>query len=301
MKAAGITTARFDLTWSDLEPSRGTFDPATVSKLDAVLAAMAAEGVQPIITVMSTSGWANNNAGRWVPPTNMQDYGDALRFLAARYVGRSPRVVWEIWNEPNDPSFWQPSPNATQYTAMLEAAYTSIKSVDPGATVLGGSILHNDLRYLDRMYAAGARGFFDGLSLHPYTVGGVGPADRDIAHNGYFSFTLAVEQMEEEMARYGQPNEPIWITEMGWPTSVVSDSTRATYLQQAVGLVRTWPYVRAVCPYVLDQTDDSSFGLVTSIGIPTASWSTYAAEATLSSTSAAASTTRAAARTPRTE
>lgn len=277
MRAAGITTARFDLTWGDLEPARGYFDPAVVSKLDNVLEAMQASGVQPIIMVLSTPGWANNNAGRWVPPTNMQDYADALRYLAARYAARSPGVVWEVWNEPNDPHFWQPSPNAGQYAALLRAAYKAIKDVDPAATVLGGSILFNDRKYLDHLYAAGARGYFDALSLHPYTTAGIGPSDPDSAHNGYFSYLLTAPQMEQEMAKYGDPNKPIWITEMGWPTSDVGDSTRALYMRQAVDLVRSWPYVRSVCPYVLDQIDDPSYGLVSSTGASTSSWLGYSA------------------------
>jgi hypothetical protein len=208
----------------------------------------------------------------------MQDYADALKFLAARYAHRPPQVVWEVWNEPNDPSFWQPAPNAAQYAAMLRAAYRSIKSLDPDATVLGGSIVFNDRKYLDRLYAAGARGYFDALSLHPYATGAIGPTDPDAAHSGYFSFLLTVPQMEQEMAKHGDPNKPIWITEMGWPTSEVRESTRALYLRQAVDLARSWPYVKAVCPYVLDQVDDQSYGLVSSTGSATLSWRSYSAE-----------------------
>ena len=52
------------------------------------------------------------------------------------------------------------------------------------------------------------------------------------------------------------PNKSIWITEMGWSTSEVSRATRVTYLKRAIALVRSWPYVLALCVYAFTAADE---------------------------------------------
>ena len=55
-----------------------------------------------------------------------------LGFLAARYAAR-PGIAYEIWNEPNQVTFWNtPSgPDARAYGQMLRTAYTRIKAAAP--------------------------------------------------------------------------------------------------------------------------------------------------------------------------
>jgi hypothetical protein len=256
LKADGIMTVRFDINWSDLEPSPDGWNTGLLAKLDAILTLMDARGIAPILLLLETPAWARYNAGSaMTPPDNPNDYGRAIGYLAARYAGR-PHMVWEVWNEPNDPRFWQTptGPDPTTYTRLLQSAYTHIKGADPDATVLGGAIVFNDLPFLKGMYAAGARGFFDALSLHPYNQGH-DPAWTQLGRE-WFSFTRTVTDMERTMAEHGEPNKPIWITEMGWSTSEVSHTTRVTYLKRAIALVRSWPYVRAFCVYAFTAADE---------------------------------------------
>jgi len=174
IQASGLTVARFDVGWRWVEPqSKGSYDVTYLTKLDAVLQAMDAHGIRPIITVIETPAWARGaKTGIFAPPTNVQDYADIMGVLARRYADR-PNMVWEIWNEPNLKEFWEPAPNAAAYADMLRRSYRAIKGDSPDATVLGGAIVFNDLKFLNAMYAAGAAGFFDGLSLHPYAPGPV--------------------------------------------------------------------------------------------------------------------------------
>jgi hypothetical protein len=178
MQAAGLTVARFDLSWRGAEPQRkGSYDVATLTKLDGVLRAMDEHGIAPIITVIETPAWARpEGSDIFTPPTDLQDYADFMGTLAARYADR-PNMVWEVWNEPNLVEFWSTGPNPTEYTDLLKRAYKAIKAVAPKSTVLGGSIVFNDLKFLRGMYQDGARGSFDGLALHPYAPGR-SPDDR---------------------------------------------------------------------------------------------------------------------------
>jgi aryl-phospho-beta-D-glucosidase BglC (GH1 family) len=57
--------------------------------------------------------------------------------VAARYKPDGV-TTFEIWNEPNNASFWQPRPNPAAYTADLIAAYAAIKKASPSAFVISG-------------------------------------------------------------------------------------------------------------------------------------------------------------------
>ena len=270
MKAARMELARFDFSWANSEPTKGSrlyFD-----KLDSVLEEIGKRGMRAVVTVLETPAWANGGAGTMAPPS---DPGDYARFIGdlAQHMAARPNMTWEIWNEPNDSHFWTTGPNAARYTALLKAAYVSVKANDPDAIVLGGSILFNDTGFLRGMYAAGAKGSFDGLSIHPYCKAYAPASTTD----PYFSFRGSVPAFTGVLSANGEPSKPIWITEMGWSTAKVSDATRATYLRDATTIARGWTNVRGMAAYTLHQSQYAAYGLLTTSGTATRSWSAYVA------------------------
>ena len=194
-----------------------------------------------------------------------------MRMLAARYAGRA-NTTWEIWNEPNLKEFWATGPNAADYVDLLRRAYTAIKAVAPRATVLGGSIAFNDRPFLEGMYAAGAAGSFDGLSIHPYTAGRA-PTDESDA---WFGLRSQLTGMHGTLAAHGDGAKLLYITEFGWSTDNVSDATRAGYMRDAVGIIRQYNYVKTASVYTISQGDYAGYGLVTTGGVETATWQAYA-------------------------
>lgn len=256
--AAGQTVVRFDVQWDGFEPTeKGGWDDGFLARLDQTLDLVEQRGLRPILVVVGTPAWARGGLGsRFTPPDRAEDFADAVGYLAARYQDR-PSIAYEIWNEPNQDDFWDThaGPDPVVYGRLLQAAYARIKAAAPDATVLGGSIAFNDRDYFEQMYQAGdVSQWFDALALHPYSLGNAPEQVDDQIH----SFALAVDSMRTVMAEHGSPNKPIWITEMGWSTTVVSDATRATYFQQAVQLVRGWPQVVAFCAYQLSQDQGES-------------------------------------------
>jgi Cellulase (glycosyl hydrolase family 5). len=268
MAAAHMDLARFDFSWASSEATKGTY--LYFGKLDSVLDAIKARGMRAVITVIETPAWANGGAGKFAPPTNPADYAHFMGLLAQHTAARSG-MVWEIWNEPNDSHFWTTGPNPAQYAAMLKAAYAAVKANDSNATVLGGSIVFNDLPFLRGMYSAGAGNSFDALAIHPYTAGRA-PTDTS---NAWFSFSTSVPQFNGVMAAHGQ-SKPIWITEMGWSTAQVSDATRATYMKTAVAIARSWSNLRGFAAYTIRQTQYLQYGMITSGGAETLTWKAYA-------------------------
>ena len=276
IRGDGLTLVRFDVAWDRLEPAaRGQRDADYLARIDAVLAQARARGLRPILVIAGTPSWARRGSGsRYTPPDRPEDFAGALGFLAARYAGR-PGMTYEVWNEPNQVQFWDApgGPSAPAYARLLKPAYAAIKAADPAATVLGGSIAFNDHDYLTDLYTqGGVRGYLDGLAIHPYAQGQPPEARTD----GYHSFALAVEQLGQVMAAHGDGATPLWITEMGWSTTLVDDATRADYFRRAVALVKGWPRVAAFCAYAYSQEDDyPDLGLIAPDGGATASWNAF--------------------------
>ncbi|MDQ2808572.1 MAG: cellulase family glycosylhydrolase [Chloroflexota bacterium] len=285
VKAGGLKWLRFDVEWMDVETAPHQWNQTYLSRLDSVLSLMQARGIEPIAILQTAPSWAKaEGVGCWkkpgdthqwaIPPNNPADYGAVASYLAKRYAGRIH--TWEIWNEPNICDFWNtPSgPDAARYVQLLKVAYPAIKAADPNITVLGGALSGNDCNYLRDMYAAGAKGYFDALSIHPYSNSN--PPDQIGSKCDQGSFA-SVPQIEQTMADLGDPNKPIWITEMGWSTQHgVSDADRATYFQQAVQLVRSWPYVKVFIAYYLDANGETPDGFEMWVNnTPTATWKAY--------------------------
>jgi polysaccharide biosynthesis protein PslG len=269
MRAAGMTYVRFDVSWANSEPSRGSY--RYLDKIASVVAEVRSRGMSLTMTLIETPAWANGGRGRNAPPSNVGDYGHFAGVLAKRLAGYTG-MVYEIWNEPNDRHWWTTGVSVARYTAMLKSAYRNIKANDRDATVIVGGILNNDIRFLRGIYANGGGGSFNGIAIHPYSLGH-SPGDT---WNSWFSFRSSVPMFMREMARHHQ-QKPIWITEFGWSTSVVSDATRARFYAQAVAIARQWWDVRGVAAYTIHQSQYLQYGLIRRDNTATASWRSYAA------------------------
>jgi hypothetical protein len=178
-------------------------------------------------------------------------------------------AAYEIWNEPNLNYEWgnQP-PDPAAYTQMLQTAYTAIKQVDPDALVISGGLAttgdgsptaYGDLKFLQGMYDAGAKGYFDALGSHPYPFGR--PPDESDPWG--LSFDRVAAQYEVMQAN-SDSGTPIWITEAGWvlqnswdldehETIGVTEAQQAQYLTRAYTKTQQeWPFVKGMFLFNLD-------------------------------------------------
>jgi hypothetical protein len=122
--------AVWQLQWSLAEPSKGNYQWLG---LDELLAYAQSEGVKVILRVDSAPAWARSGP-EGAPPDDMDDFGDFMSAVASRAAGQVAGYV--IWNEPNLPTNWGDSPNASQYVQMLQAVYPRIKAADADAAVV---------------------------------------------------------------------------------------------------------------------------------------------------------------------
>jgi len=270
------------LPWADVETGPGRYDASVLSALDGALSRLP-QGTRVIIDVTGSPGWESGSTDPNHPPADPADYARFMRFLAGRFAGRV--AAWEIWNEEDASAFWSGAAiSADAYTALLKDTYPAIKEVDPGATVLLGGLTGNDYTFLQQVYAAGGRGFFDAVGVHTDTACDViSPYQfiRDpLASNAIDQYAfLGYQSVHAVMSANGDGAKNVWMTELGWSTDQgtcgsgqwsgqkaqgVTPADQATFLTQAYHCLAAVPYVPVALWFALTDTpaSNSYYGLM---------------------------------------
>ncbi len=260
-KLVGVEVVRVAVNWRVMEPNGpGLYDENFYMPRLAALFDYANELDIGIYVMLSGAPcWAsadpNKNCAAQqydyaYPPANPAHYANTMRELMRRHG--SDILAYEVWNEPNIERFWR-NPDPADYVDLLQTTYSTLKNQDASAIVLGGSLAATDVRFLEAMYAEGARGYFDALALHPYAAGA--PDDCSIY---LFSFLCGVEAIRSLML-HNQDDKPIWFTEFGWSSydgvGGFGEATQLAYLQQALALIERWDFVPVATWYNLIDTD----------------------------------------------
>ena len=138
---------------------------------------------------------------------------------------------------------------------MLRAAYTAVKQADPAMTVLGGSLVGVNGAFLRALYAAGIKGYYDGLAVHFYTL------------------TVAALRSIREVQLANGDEKPLWLDEFGWsscwPSMRVQEEqacvTAAVQAQNMANMIRTLarvPYIAAAVVFKLRDSYHENFGVL---------------------------------------
>ena len=242
IQSLGAQWIRIDVPWPEVQPTSST--QYNWARIDAVVAAANAHHLKLLGTIGYTPGWAaakgcDDSTQKCVPASSSQFAGFAAT-AAKRYSGHGIDA-WEIWNEPNNHGFWMPAPNPAAYTQLLKASFEAIKSVDPTATVLSGSLGPVDgapgsvspVTFLSDMYAAGAQNFFDVLGYHPYSYP-ILPS-MSASWSGWSMMDSLAPSIRSTMSASGDTAKQIWITEYGAPTNGPGPATTDLNLELVHG------------------------------------------------------------------
>lgn len=234
VQAMGLGWVKQQVEWFRYNPAPGQYDWGA---LDRIVESANARGINVLFSVVKAPSWArppgDTDQG---PPADPNTYATFVREMAARYKGRVK--AYEIWNEQNLYYEWGGRGgklNAGKYVELLAAAYTAIKSVDPGAVVISGAltptgvndgdIAIDDRVYLEQMYQAGLARYCDAVGAHP--SGYNNPPDADWqtwsdpttphckSHPSWF-FRGTMESYRNIMVKYGDGHKRVWPTEFGW-------------------------------------------------------------------------------------
>jgi hypothetical protein len=265
---------RVAIPWSTLEPSRqGQINQQALAFTDYFVNRASAAGIKVVALVMSTPCWDSSappsvldscvpgetdGASAW-PPIEPNAYGSFVAFLAARYGSKLAAI--EVWNEPDQANqdYLAGPEKAKHYAAILRAAYPAIKRVDPSMTVLGGSIVGSNGAFLRELYAAGIKGYYDGLSVH------------------FYNLVLASLRYTHEVQLQNGDTKPLWLNEFGWSSCWPSQRIQqeqgcVTPQVQAANLSNTFrslahtPWVAAEIVYEQQSSPNEDFGVLSEAG-----------------------------------
>ena len=281
--ATKAKTVRVMIPWAGVETIQGRLN---WSNVDKVVNAAVAKNIPIMGFINSTPNWAVGPGGRPLSgrPASPEVYGDFAAKVAERYRGKIS--AYEIWNEPNAVTFYTPAPDPIGYTDLLKAAYPKIKAVDPSATVIGGvlaalvdfgNVTINPVRFLDEMYDAGAKDFFDAISFHPYHYSlkfseGVTLANSPVDQ---------VIDMRQVMVANGNSAKKIWCTEYGQPTSKVSEADQAAFIKDILTKWQEMPYTGPFLIYTTRDRQTGSTDVQDTLGVYRTDWTGKPASQTI--------------------
>ena len=224
-RQAGIGWVRSDFDWYAIERKKGVWD---FSYFDKVVSECEAEGEQLLPILGYSVPWARP------AHEHLDAWEEYVRRVVTHYGRRLPVV--EVWNEENTPGFWE-APNPTNYLAVLRRTYETVKKVDPEIRVAFGGTSGVPLEFIEEVYRLGGAKWFDIMNVHPYS--------HPKRPEGLMDVKL--EELRGVMARYGDADKPVWITEVGWPTQrmrLVSESgLLLAGLEAARPQTKTWRMV----------------------------------------------------------
>ncbi len=268
--------------WEDVEPQPGQYNWAP---LDTPLQVAADNNVKVMLSVVTAPEWArepgNQRLDEVGPPADPQTYANFLITMLYRYPGKIHAI--EVWNEMNIDREWASiyGLNAQNYVNLLRAAYTAIKSVDPGIIVISGALsptglndgvgAYDDFAYMDMLIQAGMLDTTDCVGAHHngYNIGPNVPYNNvpndptatfrgpfDNPHHSW-SFYSTINGYAQRIQQAGS-DKKLCITEFGWATTeglssqpragfeFANDNTlaeQAQFFDEAIQAMNSWGFV----------------------------------------------------------
>jgi hypothetical protein len=252
LQAMGVQNVRIQIPWAGVQ----LLGPNTYlwQYVDNQVNAAYARNMGVLAEINATPWWAGS------PPINGQPnspeaYATFVGKVAERYEGKI--AAYEVWNEPNAKFFFDPVDPAA-YTDLLKVAYPAIKQADPSAIVIGavvgstltiGQITMNPVDFVAGMYGAGAHGYFDALSFHPYHYTLPFSEGADVPQSPMRQL-MAIRQL---MEANGDGGLKVWATEYGEPASEGGVQQQADFTED---FLNSWHTVDGTGPMFIYTTKD---------------------------------------------
>jgi hypothetical protein len=279
---------RFDIDWSSVQPNDA--DSFNWNAIDRLVTAANIRHIKLLPILDYTPPWARQD-GCFSAQCRPADNSAFATFAAAavqRYASQGIHN-WEIWNEPNLKTFWEPSPDAADYTDLLKAVHNAIKSEDPTAFVVTGGVgpantARGDILpvdFISQLYENNAKNYFDAIGVHPYSF-----PSRPANSNAWSQISVTNPSLRSIMITNSDASKQIWMTEFGAPTDGpgaeasltnsnlsknpdhVSEGLQSTIYQDGINLVRSYSWAGPLFFYsykdlgTSNSTNENFFGIL---------------------------------------
>jgi hypothetical protein len=214
MKRSGFTSARDEMFWRDVESSGNLELQRGALHAHEVLRSMP----HPFAGLLTLDfGHPGYDSGG-------QPKSEDARAAFARYAQfvvaqARPHIRWaEIWNEWNLKSGAVPqggsNGEAPDYVRLAHTTYRTLKAADPDILVLTGSAGDDipDWPWMREAIGHGLLSQTDGVAVHLYNH------CMRAAAVGSDELAARLDAIHAIVSTAGQPQMPIFVTEVGWPT-----------------------------------------------------------------------------------
>ncbi len=258
--------ARMNIFWYKIENMKENWDWYWT---DCFINNAKKNNIKILGVLLSAPDWAsggltNLQTGGHYPPLNADEYCNFVKEIVKRYGDYIKH--WEIFNEPNTDWYWRPAPDALKYAEILKKTYITIKSIDPKAKVITGGLCDwpdydGALRYLQILYDNGIKNYCDAIGIHPYNYSH-SPFTRP--YNIHPSAQEKIEKLIQFLENNNDKNKKIWITEIGWPTNLNTETLTETdhlrFLKETFNMINNYPQVESLFWYCLrDSGSDKNY------------------------------------------
>jgi len=218
LQALHVTWVRVDL---HLDQYWGV--PGYVPTWAQYVQTLRAYGMRPLMIIGADVSGAN---GPYRVPRSSSltaDYETFVQTLLDPTNLRQQGVLWEIWNEPNSPTFWPPAASTSEYVAFASALTSTMRALSPGEWIvgpalaktfqtncggLGGSGCVPSIEFFQGVLDSGLQRNWDGLTVHPYDVS-ESPAPPDAFYG------MSLYNLRQRVAATGS-STPILVGEWGY-------------------------------------------------------------------------------------
>ena len=224
IEAANFRWIRQFAHWDEIEAQRGKYDWTAWDRVAGAL--RESQQFEAVVVITNSPRWARadrggTNSSRATPPQSLADFAGFCREFAARYGDVFD--YYQIWDEPNLGVAWGGrDPRPAEYVAMLASARKAILSADPSAVIVAAGLAPtvetagrniSDIRYLEAMYASGARELMDVVAGKPYGQF-ASPLDRNVDEQ-LLNFSRIIA-LREVMLANNDGKKPLWASNYGW-------------------------------------------------------------------------------------
>jgi hypothetical protein len=193
-------------SWPAVEPAEGKW---TWDTLDQQMSYLEDQHVAFGGILAGSPRWNMLDKPGTLPVNNLSAWKNYVSEVVSHCKGRIK--YWEVWNEP--PNGTGRDQTAADYAKIVMAAYDAAKAADPDCKV-GIAAKSVAVNYLDQAIAAGAKGHFDYVTLHPYETAGC-----TITNPGSEPVYLQISSTVRKMLAARDPLKidcPIVFTELGF-------------------------------------------------------------------------------------
>lgn len=233
IRDAGFGTLRYGIGWSDVERSPGEY---TWTKYDNFIKEVKARkfrsvvilgGGNPLYTkvIPAPADDPDHRKEIALPPTQPEALAALAKFVTAaaeRY--KDSGIVWEMWNEPDQPRFWAPDADAKSYVMVATTLCRAIKKADPSAKVIGPGAagmpdekVHMRPSFIGVVLNSDASACFDAISAHSYRIRRGSPVKNpeSVMDDNREAISYIAKHMPE-----GRTPLPFLSTEWGYSTAL---------------------------------------------------------------------------------